>query len=65
MSALQGHGEPGDRVLRNVSGTPVLAEITLGIWMPVMPCMSWEDWRQLAWDIREMDEPAMPGAVAR
>lgn len=58
MSALHLRGKPGDRVLRNAADVPVLAELRIGVWMPVMPCASWEDWRQLAREILDMEEPA-------
>lgn len=57
---LRVRGEPGDRVIRNAMEVPVLAEITAGIWMPLMPCASWEQWRQLAQAILDTEEPAVP-----
>jgi hypothetical protein len=51
-------GEPGDRVIRNAMETPVLAEVTTGVWMPLMPCQTWEQWRQLAQAILDTPVPS-------
>ncbi len=60
--SLHFNGLPGDRVVRDDTETPVLAEITAGVWMPLMPCRTWEEWRQLAQSILDAPVPEMAGA---
>jgi hypothetical protein len=43
---------------------PVLAEVSPGTWMPLMPCATWEQWRQLAQAILDTPEPAHEPAPA-
>lgn len=61
---LRIRGAPGDRVIRNAMEIPVLAEVTDGVWMPLMPCSTWEQWRQLAQAILDTPIPAPEPADA-
>lgn len=56
---LRVRGDIGDRVIRNAMEIPVLAEVTDGVWMPLMPCSTWEQWRQLAQAILDTPMPEL------